>query len=156
MNIRDLRNEERSIYYNIVSIFSDWTSVAILTSRDDVEKSLPCIVIEYQHSLPRSKELGDKDLKEVNSFYIFSCYATKEGELMDMLDKLYKGLSATFNLLDYTTAFPTQTGYNATTQKTGTLDAYDIDVIKVTTGLESISLVDRFRGQVSCRLRRNK
>ena len=154
--IRELRNEERSVYYRVVNVFSDWSSVAILNSRVDIEKSLPCIVVEYQHSLPTGLELGDADLTDVNSFYILSVYANREGELVDILDKLYKGFAKTFDYIDYTDAFPGQAGYNGVTQKVGTLDAYDIDVIKIYTGLESLSLVDRFRGQVSFRVRRNK
>ena len=156
MSIRDLRNEERSVYYKVVSVFSDWTAVIILNSRDDVDKSIPCIVVQLQYIDPKQLELGDTQLLDTNTFYICEVYASKEGELVDILDKLYKGIAATFNLLDYTTAFPGQTGYNAVTQKTGTLDAYDITATKIYTGIESESLVDRYRGRVEFRIKRNK
>ena len=154
--IRELRNEERSVYYHVVNTFSDWSSVVIINSRKDVDKSLPCIVIEYQHTLPKELELGDAELSDVSSFYILSIYANREGELMDILDKLYKGFASTFDFIDYNTAFPGQAGYNGVTQKIGTLDAYEIDVSKIYTGLESVSIVDRYRGQVSFRIKRNK
>lgn len=155
-NIRDLRNEERSVYYKIKSIFSDWTSVAILNSRDDVDKSIPCIIVEFQYIDPKSLELGDVALSDTDSFYIVPVYASREGELMDILDKLYKGLATTFNFIDYTAAFPGQVGYSEATQKKGTLDAYDISAKKIYTGLESISVADRYRGQVELRIKRNK
>jgi len=156
MTIRELRNEERSVYYRIKTIFSDWTTVAILTARDDVDKSIPCIVVEFQYTDPKNLELGDTELSDIDSFYIIPVYASREGELMDILDKLYKGLRTTFNFIDYSNAFPGQEGYNEVTQKIGTLDTYDILVRKIYTGLESVSLVDRFRGQIEFRLKRNK
>jgi len=155
-SIRDLRNEERSVFYKIVDIFSDWTAVAILNSRDNVDKSVPCIVVEFQYIDPKNLELGDTDLRDTDTFYICPIYASKEGELVDILDKLYKGIATTFNLLDYTAAFPGQSGYDAVTQKTGTLDAYDITATKIYVGIESESVVDRYRGQVEFRIKRNK
>lgn len=156
MAIRDLRNEERSVYYKIVSVFSDWTAVVILNTRDDVDKSIPCIAVEFQYIDPKNLELGDTNLLDTNTFYICSVYASKEGELVDILDKLYKGLATTFSFMDYTAAFPGQAGYNAVTQKQGTLDAYDITATRIYTGIESESLVDRYRGQVEFRVKRNK
>lgn len=153
--IKDLRNETRSTYYKVVDIFSTWTSIAILNSRKDIDKSIPCIVVEYQHSLPIELEIGDADLKDINSFYILSVYADREGQLLDILDTLYKGFATTYDFIDYSVAFPSQIGYDGASQKIGTLDAYDIDVMKVYTGLESVSLVDRYRGQVSFRVKRN-
>ena len=155
-NIRDLRNEERSVYYKVISVFSDWTAVAVLNSRDNVDKSIPCIVVEFQYIDPKNLELGDTALSDTNTFYICSVYASKEGELVDMLDKLYKGFATTFDFMDYTAAFPGQSGYDAVTQKQGTLDSYDITATKVYIGLESVSIVDRYRGQVEFRVKRNK
>jgi len=154
--IRQLRNEERSVFYRVTDVFSDWTSVVILNSRKNVAASTPCIVVEYQHSLPVPLEMGDAALTDVNSYYILSVYGKREGELVDILDKLYKAFATTFDFIDYSDAFPGQAGYDAAAQKIGTLDAYNIDVMKIYTGLESLSLIDRYRGQVSFRIRRNK
>lgn len=156
MAIRELRNEERSVYYKVVSIFSDWTAVAIINSREDVDKSLPCIVVEMQFIDAKNLEIGDATLRDTDTFYICSVYATREGELVDILDKLYKGFAATFDFIDYSTAFPGQAGYDAATQKIGTLDAYEISATKIYTGMESESIVDRYRGSVQIKVKRNK
>jgi hypothetical protein len=144
------------VYYKIKSVFSDWAAVAILNSRDDVDKSIPCIVVEFQYIDAKNLELGDTTLSDTDSFYIIPVYASRSGELVDILDKLYNGLATTFNFIDYTNAFPDQTGYNEATQKKGTLDAYDITATKIYVGIDSESIVDRYRGQVEFRVKRNK
>ena len=74
MSIRDLRNEERSVYYKVVSVFSDWTAVAILNAREDVDKSIWNGVWKYLYN------------KERGNFY----WAIHNGKRKEAVwDKLY-------------------------------------------------------------------
>lgn len=156
MAIRDLRNVILSVYYHINTGFTDWSRVAVLDSYKNVDKSLPCIVVDYAIGAFSHLQVGDEKFDGTNESFRLQIYATKQGELRDMMDKCLELLESQIVWIDYTTAFPDDAGYDPVAQKKGTLSVVDRPTAEpIHVGTESDSEIDRNRGIVSFNVTRN-
>lgn len=156
MAISNLRNIILSIYYHIKDDFTDWSRVAVLDSYSDVAKSLPCVVIDYAVGVFEHLQIGDEKFAGTNEAFRLQIYATKQGELRDMLDKCLTSLESSIAWIDYSTAFPDDAGYDPVAQKIGTLSVVNKPTAEpIHVGTESDSEIDRNRGVVTFSIARN-
>ena len=156
MAISDLRNIILSIYYHVKDDFVDWSSVVVLDSYANVDKSLPCIVVDYAIGVFEHLQIGDEKFNGTNETFRLQVYATKQGELRDILDKCLKALEEQILWIDYNTAFPGDTSYDEDAQKEGILTVVGRPTAEpVHLGTESDSEIDRNRGVVNFTIQRN-
>ena len=157
MVMRDIRNVILSIYYHFKDGFADWDRVAILDSYSNVDKSLPCIVIDYVINNAKHLEHGNPAYNDTTETIALQIYASAVGmsELRDMMDKCLSLLEEKITWIDYNNAFPNDPSYDPITQKKGLLivdGTPSAEPLKF--GDESTDEINRFRGVVTFNIKR--